>query len=79
MQTQPNVRSDDDEPLNEIEAAKFLRKSVATLRRWRGMRVGPAYCKPPHTKAPLYFKRDLRASIEAGRIEPVAARKGGSR
>ena len=57
--------------LSEQEAAAALRKSVRTLRKWRGQRVGPPYA---------YFGRTVRyrgpALVEHFRqseIKPVRA------
>ena len=58
--------------LTESKAAHYLGKSISTLRRWRWLRIGPPWCKPPGTKAPLYLESDLEAWIESGRVEPRA-------
>lgn len=58
------------EHFTEREAAEFLGKSLATLRRWRWRRVGPPFCKPPCSKGPVYLRRDLTSWIEGARIVP---------
>lgn len=59
--------------VGEREAADYLRVSIATLRRWRWLRIGPAWCRPAGSKAPLYLRADLDAWIESGRVEPRSA------
>jgi hypothetical protein len=56
--------------LTETEAADYLCKSVATLRRWRWRRIGPAWSRPPGSKAPLYLRGDLESWIRSGRVDP---------
>ena len=53
---------------NEHEAAARLGLTVATLRRWRWARQGPAWVKIG--AAVRYSPTDLTAFIEAGRHQP---------
>ena len=55
--------------LNEVQAANHLGKSLATLRRWRWLQIGPPWCKPPGTKTPYYLESDIDGWIESGRVE----------
>lgn len=55
--------------LPERDAARYLRKSLSTLRRWRWMRTGPAWTKCG--KAVEYLLSDLDAFRASGRVEPV--------
>jgi hypothetical protein len=54
--------------INEYEAAKYLGRSVVTLRNWRHLRRGPAYVKTG--KAVSYLMDDLEAYLIANRIDP---------
>jgi hypothetical protein len=60
-----------DEVVNEHEAAKFLKKSVQTLRNDRCSRKGPAYLKLG--RSVRYRVSDLLDYIERNRIDPEAA------
>jgi len=55
-------------PLNDVQAAKFLGLSVSTLRNWRFLSRGPAY----HLlgRRIVYFQDDLEAYIAAHRVDP---------
>jgi len=57
--------------LNEREAARLLGVSVATVRRWRWLRMGPVYRKIGARV--LYDTADLRAFVDARRVEPAEA------
>ena len=59
--------------INDVAAAKILSVSPQTLRNWRhiGGR-GPIYCKK--NKMVRYLVKDLFDYMNAGRIDPQAAR-----
>jgi hypothetical protein len=59
-----------DEVVNEYEAAKFLKKSVQTLRNDRCSRKGPAYLKLG--RSVRYRVSDLMDYLEKHRIDPEA-------
>ena len=63
-----------DEWLTEQEAAAALRKSVRTLRKWRGQRIGPPYTYFGRTVK--YRKPALIAHYRASEITPVRADRG---
>ena len=54
--------------VNEHEAARILGLSVQTLRNWRHLRRGLAYCKLGRSVA--YRKEDIKAFQLKNRIEP---------
>jgi predicted DNA-binding transcriptional regulator AlpA len=58
----------DNRLFDEREAAARLGLTVATLRRWRWARRGPAWVKVG--AAVRYSAADLAAFIEAGRQNP---------
>ena len=60
-----------DEVVNEHGAAKFLKKSVQTLRNDRCSRKGPAYLKLG--RSVRYKVADLLEYLEKHRIDPEAA------
>jgi hypothetical protein len=51
--------------VDEIEAARILNLSEKTLRRWRGARLGPSFCKLGG--AVRYSLTDLDLFVAAGR------------
>jgi predicted DNA-binding transcriptional regulator AlpA len=57
--------------LSEGELAQLLDKSVATVRRWRKVRQGPAWMKIGKTVA--YDPEDVAAYVEAAKHYPLAA------
>ncbi len=57
-----------DEVFNEYEAAKFLKKSVQTLRNDRCSRKGPPYLKLG--RSVRYKVSDLFDYMEKHRIDP---------
>ena len=60
-----------DEVFDEYEAAKFLKKSVQTLRNDRCSRKGPAYLKLG--RSVRYKVSDLLEYLERHRIDPEEA------
>ena len=60
--------SPDDRLIDEHEAAARLGLTVATLRRWRWCRRGPAWVKVG--AAVRYAPQDLSAFVAAGRQSP---------
>jgi predicted site-specific integrase-resolvase len=58
-----------DELLLPEEAAKLLRVSVATLKDWRYLGVGPAYIRVG--QRPRYDRRDLQRYKDDQRQEAV--------
>jgi len=62
-----------DEWLTEQEAAAALRKSVRTLRKWRGQRIGPPYAYFGRTVR--YRKPALVEHYRASEITPVRMRR----
>ena len=61
-----------DEWLTEQEAAAALRKSVRTLRKWRGQRIGPPYVHVGRTIK--YRKPALVEHYRQSEIKPVRNR-----
>jgi Helix-turn-helix domain len=60
---------------NDVEAAKFLGLgSAQTLRNWRFLGKGPAYCRLG--RRIVYLQEDLDRFLRAGRIDPEAWREG---
>jgi hypothetical protein len=57
--------------LPEREAAAYLNKSLATLRRWRWQRIGPPWIK--NGAAVEYLKADLDSYRLKNRVVPRAA------
>jgi len=57
--------------LNERETSQLLGCSVAALRKWRLLEVGPAYVKVG--RLVRYAEADLVAYLDAHRVEPAAA------
>jgi hypothetical protein len=61
-----------DEYLTEDEEAEELKKTVRTLRRWRKMRMGPAYT---HNGKDVLYRHDWnREWLEAGKRQMPRAR-----
>ena len=56
--------------VNEYQAAKLLSLKVATLRRWRFLRRGPAYIRVGGTTI-RYDTTDIATFIAAGRVTPA--------
>ncbi len=53
---------------NDVEAAKYLGlKNAQTLRNWRHLGRGPAYCRLG--RRIVYLQEDLDRFLEAGRID----------
>jgi hypothetical protein len=63
-----------DDWLSEQEAAAALRKSVRTLRKWRGQGVGPPYTFFGRTVR--YRKPALVDHFRQSEITPVRAARG---
>jgi len=60
--------------MNDIQAAKYLGlKSAQTLRNWRHLGRGPAYCRLG--RRIVYLQQDLDRFLESGRIDPEARRE----
>jgi hypothetical protein len=56
--------------LNDVEAAKYLGLgSAQTLRNWRHLGRGPAYCRLG--RRIVYRQEDLESFLESGRIDPA--------
>ncbi len=59
---------------NDVEAAKYLGlKSPQTLRNWRHLGRGPAYCRIG--RRIVYLKEDLDRFLQAGRVDPESRRE----
>lgn len=58
--------------VNDVEAAKIISASPQTLRNWRHIGRGPVYSK--RGKMVRYKVKDLLDFMNAGRIDPQAAR-----
>lgn len=56
----------------EAFVARFLGKSIETLRRWRRLRTGPAWVRVGRT--PMYRREDVAAWMLANRVETPAVR-----
>jgi len=60
--------------MNDVEAARFLGlANPQTLRNWRFLGRGPAYCRLG--RRIVYRQEDLERFLEAGRIDPEARRE----
>lgn len=59
--------------VNDVEAAKILSCSAQTLRNYRCLGRGPAYCKK--SRMIRYKVQDLLDFMNSGRIDP----EGGGR
>lgn len=60
---------------NDVEAAKYLGlTSAQTLRNWRFLGRGPAYCRLG--RRIVYLQEDLDRFLQAGRIDPETRREG---
>jgi hypothetical protein len=60
---------------NDVEAAKYLGlNSAQTLRNWRFLGKGPAYCRLG--RRIVYLQEDLDRFLQTGRIDPEARRVG---
>ncbi len=58
---------------NDVEAAKYLGlRNPQTLRNWRHLGRGPAYCRLG--RRIVYLQEDLDRFLQAGRIDPEARR-----
>jgi len=53
----------------EAELARYLGRSLATVRKWRAQRIGPPFTKPKGVKQPLYLIADTEAWLFKGRVE----------
>lgn len=60
--------------MNETEAAKFLCCTPSALRKWRALEKGPAYVRVE--RLVRYLPEDLRAYMDANRVESRDARAG---
>jgi len=40
----------------EAEEAAYIGVSTAALRRWRSLRIGPPFSRPPGKKSVVYWK-----------------------
>jgi len=58
-----------DSLLSEQETASALGVSVPTLRRWRQLRIGPAYVKLG--RRVVYCPNDLLNHVKSQRVEPA--------
>lgn len=59
---------------NDVEAAKYLGlKRPQTLRNWRHLGRGPAYCRLG--RRIVYLKEDLDRFLQAGRVDPESRRE----
>jgi len=59
--------------VNDLEAAKVLSVSPQTLRNWRFLGKGPAYCK--RGRLVRYSLPDLISFMDEGRIDPKVGGK----
>lgn len=59
--------------LREKEAASYIDKSIPTMRRWRALKVGPAFLKIG--KNIFYLKIDLDRYLERCRVETIDPRE----
>lgn len=57
--------------IDEHQTAVILGCKVSTLRKWRMLGKGPAFCRVG--RLVRYSEADLVAFIAATRVEPVAA------
>lgn len=53
--------------LTEVQVSAILNVSVSTLRRWRMLGKGPAYCKLPGSSLVRYDRHELLIYQERGR------------
>lgn len=60
-----------DRYVNDVEAAMLLSASPQTLRNWRSMGRGPAYCKPSGRMV-RYRVQDLLDFMALGRVDHEA-------
>lgn len=61
---------------NDIEAAEYLGLGgPQTLRNWRHLGRGPAYCRLG--RRIVYRREDLDRFLESGRIDPEARQEAG--
>lgn len=59
---------------NDTQAAKYLGlNSAQTLRNWRFLGKGPAYCRLG--RRIVYLQEDLDRFLQAGRVDPGARRE----
>src|SRR5262249_2263916 len=70
VMTEPSVPS--GPPLTDVEVPERLRVSPLTVRNWRWLGAGAAYCKVG--RAVRYRLADVVAFEEASRVEPAATR-----
>ena len=54
--------------INDVEASKLLGVSAQSLRNWRHLGRGPAYCKK--SRMVRYNVQDLLDFMTSGRIDP---------
>lgn len=59
-----------DRYINDVEAAMMLSASPQTLRNWRSMGRGPAYCK--RGRMVRYRVQDLFDFMASGRVDHEA-------
>lgn len=60
---------------NDVEAAKYLGlKNAQTLRNWRHLGQGPAYCRLG--RRIVYLQEDLDEFLRSRKINPQARQKG---
>lgn len=65
-----NLSIDENQVVDEIDAAKILGRAVQTLRNDRHLRQGPAYLKLG--RSVRYQVRDLLNYLEKHRVDPEA-------
>ena len=58
-----------DRYVSDVKAAEIISSSPQTLRNWRFLGRGPAYCKPLG-KMVRYRVQDLLDFMNSGRINP---------
>jgi hypothetical protein len=73
MNEQVNGKGDDkvnlDTLIDERKTAKALCCTVSTLRKWRLLERGPAYCKVG--RLVRYAEGDLQEFLAANRVQPT--------
>jgi hypothetical protein len=65
-----NILGEDDPLLDEHEAATQIKKCDRTLKRWRDLGEGPAYCRIGRQ---IFYRRSaIRQWLLAREVQPAA-------